>query len=223
MKPVILAGNAITAEILLQYLSFDKRYQVVALTVDDDYVEKSRLATLDSIPISTLKTHYSPKEYSVIMAMGYHDLNQTRESMFGRLKQMGYFIEPYIHPEAKVYSQFPIGEGSIVLPCAVIEPYAKIAENCFIGANVTIAHHASIDNNCWIASGAVVSGQATIGRNVFLGVNATVVNEICVDDYCIVGAGALISKNIKPSTVHLARSGEMLRYSSQDYVKFFGV
>lgn len=223
MKPVILAGNAMTAEILLQYLAMDQRYQVVALTVDDDYVAESRLAALDSIPLSQLATQFDPKEYSVMMAMGYHDLNQTRASMFVRLKQMGYSIEAYIHPDAKVYTHYPIGEGSIVLPCSVIEPHAKVAENCFIGANVTIAHHARVDQHCWVASGAVVSGQAEIGKHVFLGVNATVVNEVCVGDDCIVGASALISKHIKPATVHLARSGEMLRYSSQDYVKFFGV
>ena len=38
--PVILAGNAITAEILKSYLASDDRYQVVGLTVDDEYVDK---------------------------------------------------------------------------------------------------------------------------------------------------------------------------------------
>jgi acetyltransferase-like isoleucine patch superfamily enzyme len=54
-------------------------------------------------------------------------------------------------------------------------------------------------------------------------VNATVVNEVTVGDYNIVGAGALITKDTKPHTVHLARSAEPFRYSSEDYVKHFGI
>jgi carbonic anhydrase/acetyltransferase-like protein (isoleucine patch superfamily) len=88
---------------------------------------------------------------------------------------------------------------------------------------VTLAHHSSIAEHCWIAAGTVISGQASVLRNSFIGVNATVVNEVTVGEYNIVGAGALITKDTKPHTVHLARSAEPFRYSSDDYVKYFGI
>ena len=53
--------------------------------------------------------------------------------------------------------------------------------------------------------------------------NATIVNDITVGEYNVVGAAALISKDTKPHTVHLARSGEPFRYSSDDYVKYFKI
>ncbi|WP_454781355.1 acetyltransferase [Legionella sp. WA2022007384] len=223
MKKIIFAGNAITANILHGYLSQDARYEIVGLTVDDEFIESNGVHGIPSIPLSNLASAYNPQDHSVIMAMGYNDINRSRESMFHRLKAMGYRIESYIHPDAKVYTQQPIGEGCIILPSAVIEPHVKVGANSMIWANVTLAHHSSIDEHCWVASGAVISGQAQVKRNTFIGVNATIVNEIVVDEYCIIGAGALITKNTKPSSVHLARSGEELRYSSQDYVKFFGV
>lgn len=223
MKKVILAGNAITANILHGYLSQDNRYEVVGLTVDDDFIDMNGVPDIRSIPLSNIASTYNPQDHAVIMAMGYNDINRSRESMFNRLKAMGYQIESYVHPDAKVYTHHPLGEGCIILPSAVIEPHVKVGANSMIWANVTLAHHSSIEEHCWVASGAVISGQATVKRNTFIGVNATIVNEIVVDEYCIIGAGALITKNTKPSSVHLARSGEELRYSSQEYVKFFGV
>ena len=60
-------------------------------------------------------------------------------------------------------------------------------------------------------------------RNSFVGVNATIVNDVTVEAYNIVGASALISKCTKPHAVNLARSAEPFRYSSEDYVKYFGI
>ena len=157
------------------------------------------------------------------MAVGYNNLNRVRESLFLRLKDMGYAIETYIHPDACVYSRNPLGEGCVVLPMAVIEPYARVGANTIVWCNVTLAHHSQVDENCWIAAGTVVAGQARVSRNTFVGVNATIVNNVIVAEYNILGGAALISKNTKPNTVHLARSAEPFRYSSEDYVKFFGI
>ena len=222
MKKIILAGNAISADILNSYLAQDKRYKVIGLTVDDAFIQKGGIQGLDSIALSRLKEISRPQDCSIIMAMGYNDINRSRESMFHRLKEMGYHIETYIHPDAKVYTEHPLGEGCVILPSAVIEPHVRVGANSMVWANTTLAHHSSIAENCWIASGAVISGQARVERNTFIGVSATIVNKVVVGEYCIIGAGALITKNTKASSVHLARSGEEHRFSSQDYIKFTG-
>ncbi len=222
MKKVILAGNAITADILNSYLAQDDRYQVIGLTVDDDFLQRGGIQGLASIALSHLREIHAPQDCAVIMAMGYNDINRRRESMFHRLKEMGYHIETYIHPDAKVYTEYPLGEGCIILPSAVIEPHVRLGANSMVWANVTLAHHSSVAENSWVASGAVISGQAHVGRNSFIGVNATIVNEVVVGEYCVIGAGALITKSTKASSVHLARSAEEHRFSSQDYVKFHG-
>ena len=43
MKKILLAGNAITAEILCAYLRQDARYEVAGLTVDDEFVAQGGL------------------------------------------------------------------------------------------------------------------------------------------------------------------------------------
>jgi sugar O-acyltransferase (sialic acid O-acetyltransferase NeuD family) len=220
IKKIILAGNAITANIMYEYLAKDSRYQVVAATVDDAFLDKGGINEIDSVPLSRLCHSHPPSEHAIIMAMGYNNLNRDRESMFHRLKKLGYTMESYIHPKATVHTPEHLAEGCVVLPSAVIEPHAQVDANTMIWANVTVAHHATTAAHCWLASGVVISGQAAVKRNSFVGVNATIVNEITVNEYNIIGAGALISKNTKPWGVYLARSAEELRYSSEEYLQF---
>lgn len=223
MKKTLLAGNAITAEILLDYLATDSRYDVAGLVVDDPYVHSGEIQGFQTIPFSELEQQYRSNDCLVIMAMGYADLNQSRESMYLRLKEKGYDIETYVHPDARIYTKESLGNGSVILPTAVLEPHVKLGDNCMVWCNATLAHHSRVADHCWIASGAVISGKARVEKNCFIGVNATVVNEVVVGEYGVIGGGALITKRTKPSTVHLARSGEELRFSSQDYAKHFGV
>jgi len=223
MKKVILAGNATTADILAAYLRRDQRYQVMGLTVDDAFAQSGGVEGFETVPLSRIADVHGPSDCAVIMAMGYNDINRSRESMYHRLKGMGYRIETYVHPDAKVYTERPLGEGCVILPLTVVEPHVLVGANSVVWANVTLAHECSVGDNCWVASGTVISGKARVERNCFIGVSATIVNEVVVAEYSIVGAGAIITKNTRASSVHLARSGEELRYSSQDYVKYFGV
>ncbi len=148
MKKIILAGNAVTAEILHAYLQDDHRYQVVGTTVDDPYVTTGTLEGVPSVGLSDLAARFPPGTVSVIMAMGYDDMNRVRESMFIRLKGMGYTIETYVHPHARVYTAVPLGEGAIVLPSAVVEPHVRVGANTMLWCNTTLAHHCQVDEPC---------------------------------------------------------------------------
>ncbi|MGF1765966.1 acetyltransferase [Enterovibrio makurazakiensis] len=223
MKSIVLAGNGTTAEILYEYVKQDSRYNVVAVIADDEYVKDQNFLDVPCLKLSALECHYHNSDVAVVIAMGYDDLNRSRQSMFDRIKHIGYKIETYIHPDAKVYTSNQIGEGSVVLPGAVLEPYSKLGKNSMIWCNSTVAHHADIGDHCWLASGCVISGSAVVGDNTFIGVNSTIVNEVEVGKLNLVGAGALISKCTKANTVHLSRSGEQFRFSAEEYIKFFGV
>lgn len=223
MRRIVLAGNAVTAEIVYRYLLGDARYEVAAFMVDDAYVDQGSSFPLPTIGLSQLAGNLPPDRHAIVMAMGYSNVNADRRSMFERLKAMGYAIETYIHPQAMIHTTFPIGEGCLVLPGALVEPEVRLGANTVVWGNVTISHHSVVGSHAWIASGAVVSGNARIGDQCFIGVNATIVNAVTVGEQVVVGAGALITKDVRPSTVHLARSAEQIRFNAQDYAKHFGV
>lgn len=223
MQNIILAGNAVTAHILHAYLEDDARYKIVACVVDDAYVESGNFSAVPCVGLSAVAEKFAPVETRVIMAMGYDQVNAVRQSMFERLKALGYDMETYIHPKANVFTKNPLGEGSLIMPGALIEPGAVVGANCLIWGNVVVAHDAVVEDHCWLAAGAVVSGMAKVGRASFVGVNATIANKVEVGERNIVGGAAFISKCTKANAVHLARSGEPFRCTAEEYAKYFGV
>jgi len=151
-QKIILAGNAITAQILHSYLVADPRYRLVG---SPSTTSSSRRAAWASCPRCRSRACFGVpgRRVSRPHAIGYSDLNRVRESVFARLKAMGYAIETYVHPGARVHSQVPLGEGSVFLPGAVIEPFVSVGTNAMVWANVTLAHHCSVAEHCWVASG----------------------------------------------------------------------
>lgn len=221
MTKIVIVGQGVAARVLASYVQSDTDYQFVGYTVDDEYVVPEEDLTKPCVPLSKLEAVFSPATHSILLGVGYAQMNQVRTAMFHRIKERGYAIKSFVHSRASVASHEQLGEGCILLPGVVVEPYAKVGENSVLWSNVTVAHHSTVGSNCWLASGSVVSGQAKIGNNSFLGVNSTIVNEIEVGDGCFIGAGALVTKSTKSDSVHIARSGEMLRYPASEYSKFF--
>ena len=223
MKKVILIGNSITAEILYKYLENDNRYEVVAFAIEKEFIKNNKLFDKDVIDINELKNKFDINTYSIIMAIGYNELNKVREKLFKLVKGFGYEVETYIHPDAKIYSDFDIGEGSMILANSTVEPFAKIGKNSVIWANCVIAHHSNIGDNCWIASGTVIAGNAKVGNNSFIGVNVTIVDKVAVGDFNIIGAGAMISKNTKENEVYIIGNASKHRFDAINYDKYFGI
>ncbi|MBE0515245.1 acetyltransferase [Sulfurimonas sp.] len=220
-EKVIIIGNSITAEILYKYITNDKRYQIECFCVDRNYIKENILFGIKVVSLEEIQEKYPPKDYKVLLAMGYNNVNQDRECMYQKVKSLKYEIITYIHKDAKVYNDFNIGEGSIILANTVVEPFAKIGKNSVVWANCTIGHHAEVEDNCWIASGSTIAGEAKIGSNSFLGVGVTVVNQVRVGKLNIIGANVLVSSNTKENEVCLARAGERHRFPALDYAKYF--
>ena len=223
MKNILVAGNTITAELILGYLKYDRRYKVAGLVVDDEYVSSSSIKEYKSYGISGITKNFGTDDFSIIMGIGYSNLNQSRADFFFKLKDLGYSIETYVHEPAKIFNDNNIGEGSIILSSAIIEPHVKVGINSCVCSNVILAHHSTIGDHNWIASGTVVSGQAKILDKCFIGVNSTIINEVTIGNKCIIGGAAMISKSTKDNTVFLNRSAEPLRFDSNDYIKHFKI
>lgn len=219
MKEIVVAGNSSAAALLNEYLEHDRRYRIVAFTVDREYIREKSFLNHPVLSPEEIATEYPSSSFSVLLGIGYSNLNRTREQLFSRLKEYGYTLETYIHPDAKIYSS-NIGEGSIVLANAFIDVHACIGENTVVWGNSSICHHAKIGSNCWLATGSIVSADAEIDDNSFVGVGATVVNKVHVGKYNIIGAGAFIAKNTQDYGVYINRQTEKFRLSAEEYLRF---
>lgn len=101
-----------------------------------------------------------------------------------------------IHSESFVSNMASLGNGTVVMPGAVINALATVGEAVICNSASVIEHECQIGNFVHIAPGAVLAGNVTIGEGTFIGANAVIKQGIKIGENVTVGAGAVITKNI---------------------------
>lgn len=109
-------------------------------------------------------------------------------------KETKYFT--FIHPSAQVYTEHPIGDGSIICPNVVITSNVKIGNHVLVNINSTIGHDTRIGNFCTINPNTSVSGNCKIEDSVFIGSSSTIKEKLTIISRTIIGMGSVVVKDI---------------------------
>lgn len=103
-----------------------------------------------------------------------------------------------IHPDASVSAlETAIGEGTVVMSGAVVNPCAKIGKHCILNTGSIVEHDNRIGDYVHISVGAKLAGTVTIGDCSWIGIGAVVSNNLSVCAGTMVGAGAVVVGNIE--------------------------
>lgn len=213
MSKVIIFGNKDFAELAHFYLTKDSEHEIVAFTMDREYIENPHFLGLPMIPFDELATLYPPSKYKIFIPMSYSKLNSSRIEKYQQAKSIGYNFISYISSKATYYHT-PVGENCFIFENNVIQPFTKIGNNVTLWSGNHIGHHSTIEDHVFIASHVVISGHVTIGEGSFIGVNATINNALNVGKYNIISSGALISKSTDDYSVYKAAKAEKADYRS---------
>jgi len=205
-KPVVIFGAGSFAQVAAVYLERDSPRQVLAYTVDGDYVGSDSFAGLPLLAFEALADEYPPERVDLLVATGFRGVNAVRREIYERCKQAGYSFVSYVSSRAMVMSDHPIGENTFVFEANVIQPFVEIGDNVVVWSGNHIGHHSRIGSHCFIASHAVISGHVTIGESCFIGVNATFRDGIAIAPRCVIGAGALVLADQEEGTVLAAQA-----------------
>ena len=191
-KNLIIVGNTSFAEIAYEYFQHDSDYEVVAFSVERDYLHAPRLFDLPVVAFEELETAFAPAKHSFFVACTYTQRNQLRTRLYRYAKKKGYSPASYVSSNAFVWRNCDIGEHCFIFEDNTVQPYTRIGSNSVLWSGNHIGHHSTIADHCFISSHVVISGHCEIGRSCFLGVNSTVSNNVVIGNDCVVGAGALV-------------------------------
>ncbi|NNC84348.1 MAG: acetyltransferase [Flavobacteriales bacterium] len=214
MKKLIIIGTGDYAEMALRYISRDGEVEVVAFTVERDFLSSDDFQGLPVVPFEDLEEHYPTGDHIVIAGIGPNQVNTIRERLFNEAVVKGYEAFTFISSRANVWSEDSVGEGSFVFDGVTIEPEAVIGKNTVLWSNAVVAHHSTIGDHCFLAPGASVSGRIVVKDNCFLGINCTLRDNITVAEKCIIGGGAVIKKDTRAGEVYSARPADRLDKNS---------
>lgn len=213
-KPLVIFGSGDIAQLAHYYFSTDSNYEVVAFTVDANYIKESEFCGLPVVAFEDVAKKYPPDSYDFFVALSYSKLNAVRKEKFLAAKERGYKLVSFISSCATIFNEGRIGENCFIFEDNTIQPFVTIGNNVTLWSGNHIGHHSVIHDHTFIASHVVISGGVEIGEQCFVGVNATLRDHIKIGDRCVVGAGALLLADADPEGVYIGAATERSKIPS---------
>lgn len=148
--------------------------------------------------VGRCKEASSYKNADFIVAIGN---TKIRRKIQAEVTDMGLHIVSLVHPSAVIASNVKMGDGTVVMAGAVINPCTEIGRGCIINTCASVDHDCQIGDYVHVSIGAHVAGTVTIKENTWVGAGATISNNIEIGADCMIGAGAVVIADIsEPGT-----------------------
>jgi sugar O-acyltransferase (sialic acid O-acetyltransferase NeuD family) len=219
-RQLVIVGDSAFAEVACECFTHDSDYDVVAFSVEREFLEKEALFGLPVVPFENLETIYSPSEHSVYVATVYTQLNRLRTRLAAAAKAKGFALASYVSSAALVWHNVELGEHCFVFEANVLQPFVRVGNNVVLWSGNHVGHHSSIGDNSFISSHVVVSGFVEIGENCFLGVNSTVVNNVHIGTDSWIGPAVAVTRDVSEASYLKPAPSEV---GSTSTLEFFGV
>ena len=215
-KSLVIFGTGDIAQIAHFYFSTDSTYDVVAFTVNAEYLTEKTFCDLPVIAFEEIKRHYAPEQFDIFVALSYSKLNAVRKEKYLAAKALGYQIASFISSHATVLNEGRIGENCFIFEDNTIQPFVTIGNNVTLWSGNHIGHDVIIEDHCFITSHVVISGNTHIHEYCFIGVNATIRNSITIASETLIGAGAIIMKNTVEKGVYIPERAKLFPKKSDE-------
>lgn len=218
-KPLVLIGAGELAQIACEYFTHDSDYEVVAFSVEHDYLVEPTLAGRPVVAYERLEHLYPPTDVEAFVAIPASQLNRLRTRFYLDAKQRGYRLASYVSSRAFVWRNAEIGENCFIFEGNVVQPFVRIGNNCILWSGNHIGHRTVVHDHVFVASHAVISGYCEIGEYGFVGVNATFNDGVKVAPDNVIGAGALVTRDTEPGRIYIGSPARAIEGKSSRDVK----
>lgn len=218
-RRLVLIGAGEFAQIACEYFEHDSPYEVVAFSVEREYLSQPVLADRPVVAYETLEETYPPQDHDVFVAIPSSQLNRLRTRLYRGAKRKGYRLATYVSSRAFVWRNAQVGENCFIFENNVIQPFVTIGNNCVLWSGNHVGHRTVLHDNVFVASHAVISGYCDIGENCFIGVNATFNDHVKVAEDNVIGAGALVTRDTEPGRIYVGSPARALPDKSSLAVK----
>jgi sugar O-acyltransferase (sialic acid O-acetyltransferase NeuD family) len=213
-RRLVVFGAKQIAEVCAFYFDQDSEYEVVAFTVDGEFLEAGTFAGRPVVPYEEIARTHPPDSHELFVAVSYQKMNRLRADKYGSARGMGYRLAHYVSSKAVTWPTLSIGDNTFIMEANVVQPFATIGSNTILWSGNHIGHHSRIGSHCFLASHVVVSGGVEIGDYCFIGVNATLRDGIRLAERCLIGAGATVLTDTNPDEVYASTGTQRSRVPS---------
>lgn len=136
-----------------------------------------------------------------IITVGQIKNSRLRQSLFSKLRDMGFELPSVVAPSAYVSRHASIGEGNVVMHMAFINAGVSLADNCIINTKSLVEHDCSIASHCHISIGAILCGGVCVDSGSFIGAGAVIRQNVRIGKNVIIGCGANVHADVPDNTI----------------------
>ncbi|KAA0991604.1 acetyltransferase [Dyadobacter aurulentus] len=194
MAKIIIFGVLDTAELAHYYLTHDSEHEIVAFTINRQYIDQESFKGLPVVAFEDVETLFPPTEHSFFAPMTGRNMNRNREAIYHEAKSKGYQFISYISSKATIFDKSVIGENCFILEDNTIQPFTTVGNNVVMWSGNHIGHHGQIKDHVFFTSHVVLSGHCVVEPYSFFGVNSTIRDYTMIAQGTLVGMASAITK-----------------------------
>ncbi|WP_025763970.1 acetyltransferase [Dyadobacter tibetensis] len=203
MSKVIIFGVLDTAELAHYYLQNDSEHEVVAFTINKEYIESTEFKGLPVVPFEDIEKTYDPAEYKFFAPMTGRNMNRNRENIYQQGLDKGYDFISYISSKATIFDRSLIGKNCFILEDNTIQPFTTVGNNVVMWSGNHIGHHGRIQDHVFFTSHVVLSGHCVVESYSFFGVNSTIRDYTKISQGTLVGMASAITKETEEWGIYI--------------------
>lgn len=217
MSKVVIFGIQDFAELAHYYLENDSDHEVVAFSVNKEFLPESKVFKgLPIVAFENIEEEYPPVDFDFFAPMAPQRMNRLREEVYNNIKAKGYKLISYVSSKATLFDN-SIGDNCFILENNTIQPFTEIGNNVVLWSGNHIGHHGEIADHVLFTSHVVLSGHCKIEKYCTLGVNSTIRDGLTIAEGTFVAMGASIIRNTEPWSMYKGNPGVKSERSTKDF------
>lgn len=139
--------------------------------------------------------------------------NAARERVHAELsaQHRDLLFPPLVHASAVVSDFVTLGEGTVLMPQAVVGPNSSVGRFCILNTRSSIDHDCTLADYASLAPGAVTGGAVHIGARSAISLGGAIKHGVRVGADSVVGACSYVNQDMPPNVVAYGTPAKTVR------------
>ncbi len=144
------------------------------------------------------------------LILGFGDCD-ARLKISDLARSKGFTLARAIHPNVIISGDVRVGDGTVIVAGAVVNPGARIGENVIINTSASVDHECVIEDGVHIGPGAHLGCRVIVGSAAWVGIGAVLRDRISIGSRSIIGAGAVVLRDVPDEVVAYGVPARVIR------------
>ncbi len=211
MKRCIIIGASGHAKVVTDIFEKQGLYQIVGF-IDAKKMSGDSFMGYPILGTEELLPELISKETDCFLFIAIGD-NFVRSQVRNRISEKNPDVKfaTAIHPSAQIGKDVSIGEGTVIMAGAIINPCTKIGNFVILNTRSSVDHDNQIEDYSSLAPNATTGGNVTIGSFSALSISATVKHGVKVGMHTIIGGSAFVNKHLPDQCIAFGIPAKCIR------------